>query len=80
MCSILLCTKKVNNINKCDTSVYLCISVLGHADSATSLLLSVTDSEINDEFNSASALLGCQEISGCHTANLVNLIEEIFIE
>ena len=70
---------KKSNINKCDTSVYLCISVLGHADSATSLL-SVTDSEINDEFNSASALLGCQEISGCHTANLVNLIEEIFIE
>lgn len=47
---------------------------------ATSLILSMTDSEINDEFNSSSALLGCQEISGCHTANLVNLIEEIFIE
>lgn len=56
------------------------LSVLGHADSITSLFLSVTDPEINDEFNSTSALLGCQEISGCHTANLVNLTEEIFIE
>lgn len=41
--------------------------------------LSLTDPEINDEFNSASALVGCQEISGCLTANLVNLIEGIFI-
>lgn len=43
-------------------------------------LLSLTAPEINDELYSASALLDCQEISGCHTANLVNLIEEIFID
>lgn len=74
---LLLCTKWLILLNV--TLLYIFVHQPRTCRLYQKSLLSLSDPEINDKFNSASALLGCQEISGCHTANLVNLVEEIFI-